>query len=248
MPTQSTAVGFRLRGFGPAELPTYPGPVQVQFWKWVVDVALRVKDRELARGWDKNGVAHPLHPNTIKYRRSEVGPVTRTAPRLEPALKRSRVRSLLRGRAHHQSAELFWDFDAVSGDSFAVILHFAAEQGHDVFGISPGGMAEVIREATSRWRAWQSNPGNARPPLSLPGTTPVPKRSVKTPVPKRPVKRAIPKVDIGRTDIENFTLSSDGDKIREASAAGRFSGFRRLNTRGEQWQPGHQLGPGRRPP
>ena len=67
------------------------------------------------RGWDKNGKVHRLKPKTIKYRKSEVGPVHPNAPRLIPALNLSRVRSLLTGRAHTTSAEFWWKFDSVTG-------------------------------------------------------------------------------------------------------------------------------------
>ncbi len=232
---ESSAVGFRIRGMAPPDLSTYPDSVKLMFWQWVTDEALRVKDRELARGWDKDGQIHPLHPKTIRYRKSEVGPVTRTAPRLEPALARSRVRSLLRGRAHHSSAELYWDFDAVTGDSFAVILHFSAEAGHDVFGLSDRGTAQVRREALSRWQAWKVEVGHARPRVGLPAVQAIVKREVKKPIAKKEVK--------GRLDIENFTLSTDGEKLRAAIEAGEFTGFRRLNARGEQWKPGTGIPP-----
>ena len=203
------------------------------FWTWVTNAALRIKDRELSRGWDKDGNVHPLKAATIKHRKSEVGPVTKNAPRLEPALKRSRVRALLRGRAHHQSAELYWDFDAVTGDSFAVILHYAAGQGHDVFGISPRGTAQVTQEALSKWQAWKEQAGHARPSVSVPGF-PGPPRVV-----KRQVRRPIARVEVkGRMDIENFDLSGSDVKLKAAIKAGEFTGFRRLNARGEQWRPG----------
>ena len=152
--------------------------------------------------------------------------MTKTAPRLEPALKRSRVRSLLRGRAHHTSAELYWDFDSVSGDSFAVILHFAAQAGHDVFGISDRGTAQVAREALAKWQAWKVEAGHALPKVGVPGAIPIPKRMVR-----------------GRMDMENFTISSTGEKLRAAIEAGQFTGFRRLNARGEQWKPGTGIPP-----
>ena len=219
----STAVGFRIRGIEPTDLSTYPDRVKLQFWQWVVDAALEVKDRDLSKGWDKDGKVHPLKPATIAHRKSEVGPVTKTAPRLTPALKRSRVRSLLRGRAHHQSAELYWDFDSVTGDSFAVVLHFAAEKGHNVFGISPQGLALVRSQALAKWTAWKA----LQPAQRVQATM---RREVKKPVRKVEVK--------GRMDLANFTLSSVGDKLRAAIASGEFSGFRRLNMRGEQWTPG----------
>lgn len=237
---ESTAVGFRLRGFGPPDLATYPDRVKRMFWTWVTDAALRVKDRELSRGWDKDGNIHPLKAATIAHRKSEVGPVTKSAPRLEPALKRSRVRALLRGRAHTTSAELYWDFDAVTGDSFAVILHYAAEQGHDVFGISPRGTAQIKQEAINKWHAWKEQAGHARPSVSVPGFPGPPRVTI-----KREVRKPIAKLEVkGRAhaqrggDLENFDLSGDGDKLRAAIKAGVFTGFRRLNARGEQWRPG----------
>jgi hypothetical protein len=56
---------------------------------------------------------------------------------------------------------------------------------------------------------------------------------------RREVKKPVRKVEVkGRMDLANFTLSSVGDKLRAAIASGEFSGFRRLNMRGEQWTPG----------
>lgn len=236
----TTQVGFRLRGFAPTDLSTYPDQVKKLFWGWVTDAALRIKDRELARGWDKDGNVHPLAARTIKYRKSEVGPVTRNAPRLIPALARSRARSLLRGRSHTNSAELYWTFDAVTGDSFAVILHFSAEAGHDVFGISRRGMAQVKEQALQKWQAWKVGAGHARPAVRVPGFPEPPHVSI-----KREVRRPLARVDVkGRAhaqrggDIENFDLSGSDVKLRAAIKAGVFTGFRRLNARGEQWRPG----------
>jgi len=238
--SDSSAVGFRLRGFGPTDLATYPDSVKKLFWGWVTDAALKVKDRELSRGWDKDGNVHPLAARTIRYRKSEVGPVTKNAPRLIPALDRSRVRSLLRGRAHTNSAELYWTFDAMTGDSFAVILHFSAEAGHDVFGISPRGMAQVREQAISRWQAWKVQAGHARPSVAVPGFPEPPRVSL-----KREVRRPIARQEVfagasarGRMDIENFDLSGSDVKLKAAIKAGVFTGFRRLNARGEQWRPG----------
>ena len=194
MSVQSTQVGFRIRGIEPPELSTFPDRIKLMFWGWVTEAALR-KDKELARGWDKNGNVHPLKPQTIRYRKSEVGPVHPNAPRLIPALNLSRVRSLLTGRAHTTSSELWWKFDAVTGRSFAVVLHYAAEAGHDVFGLSPTGTAWVAREATKKWQAWIAGGGGIRatketadvkvsrkPEFRQPVKTPIPKVEVRQPV------------------------------------------------------------------
>jgi hypothetical protein len=237
---ESTAVGYRLRGFAPSNLATYPDRVKLMYWQWVVDLGLGRKDKELARGWDKDGKIHRLKPATIKHRKSEVGPVHPTAPRLIPALNLSRVRSLLTGRAHTTSAEFWWKFDSVTGASFAVILHYAAEAGHDVFGLSPQGTAWVAREATKRWRAWIAAGGGIRATQEVPGVFGGRKTESggrkKESVFLRPlssVLRPVKKVDLTRYDL------TGGEKslIEKAIAAGRFRGFRRLNMRGEQWKP-----------
>jgi len=130
---------------------------------------LEAKDRDLARGFDKDGNVHPLSPKTIKYRKSAVGPVTRRAPRLIPALALSRVRSLLTGRAHTTCAEFWWKYDPVTAASFAEVLHFAAAAGHDVFGLSPEETAWVKQEATKKWRAWKAAGGGMRATAEAPG-------------------------------------------------------------------------------
>ena len=176
----STAVGFRIRGIAPTDLSTYPNQVKRLFWTWVTETALRVKDRELSRGWDKDGKVHPLAKRTIKYRKSEVGPVTKTAPRLIPALALSRVRSLLTGRAHRTRQNSGGSSMPSPETRSPVILHYAAEAGHDVFGISPRGTAQVKREAIERWEAWKVQAGHARPSVSVPGF-PAPRQSPRLP-------------------------------------------------------------------
>ena len=41
---ESSRVGFRLRGFGPSDLSTYPDSVKLMFWNWVVEYGLEAKD------------------------------------------------------------------------------------------------------------------------------------------------------------------------------------------------------------
>ena len=233
MSVQSTQIGFRIRGIEPTDLSTYPDRIKLMFWGWVVDLGLKVKDKELAHGWDKDGVVHPLSPKTIRYRKSEVGPVTKTAPRLIPALKLSRVRSLLRGRQHLQSAEYWWAFDSVSGASFAKILLFAKEDGHDVFGITPRGLATIRSQALAKWRAWIAAGGGIRATAEAPGVQASRKPAFRQPVRKIEVRQPVQKVDLTRYDL------TGGEKslIEKAIAAGRFKGFSRTNLRGEQWKP-----------
>jgi hypothetical protein len=231
---ESSAVGYRLRGFAPPALSTYPDSVKLMFWQWVVDIGLEIKDKELAKGWDKNGQVHPLRPKTIKYRKSEVGPVTKTAPRLTPALDLSRTRSLLTGRAHATSAEFWWKFDSLTGDSWAVILHYAARQGHDVFGLSDAGTAQVTRQALAKWKAWEAKQGRVRPVAAVPGAKPIGMAEFLRPIRKIEIK--------GHLDITEFDLGGDQVRIERSIKAGQFSGFRRLNARGEQWVPGEDTG------
>lgn len=226
---ESTAVGYRLRIQPPGGLSTYPDAVKLMWYQWVVELGLKRKDRELAQGKDKDGVVGVLAPATIKHRKSEVGPTTPAAPFLTPSYARSRVRSLLTGRAHTGSAEFWWAFDAVSGRSFATILHYQAEAGHDVFGLSPLGIAWVTREATKRWAAWLAEGHHGRPAVSPVGE----------PIRKVAVLKPVRKVPIGRTDLENMTAGAGArdSETLAAIAAGQHTGFRRLNLAGEKWKP-----------
>ena len=230
---ESTAVGYRLR-MQPTDLSTYPDRIKLMWFQWVVDLGLEGKDKELARGWDKNGKVHRLKPKTIRYRKSEVGPVHPGAPRLIPALNLSRVRSLLTGRAHTTSAEFFWRFDSVTGASFAVILHYQADEyGHDVFGLSPQGTAWVAREATKKWRAWIAGGGGIRATKETADVKVSRKPVFLQPVRKVEVRQPVKKVDLTRYDL------TGGEKslIEQAIAAGRFRGFSRSNLPGQQWKP-----------
>jgi hypothetical protein len=215
---ESTQVGYRLR-IQPPDLSTYPDRAKLVWFDLVVKYGLAAKLRDLRRGKDKDGNVHPLHFRTIKYRKSEVGPVTKTAPRGIPALDLSRVMSLLRGRAHTSSAEFWWGFDAVTGRSFAAILgYWRDDQGHDVFGLSPAGTAWTLTQALREWERWKREGGYAKAPVTVPGARPVAKREVPQPIEKREIR--------GRTDLAPFHTGPS------------FTGLRRLNARNEQWKPG----------
>jgi len=234
---ESTQVGYRLR-MQPSDLSTYPDSAKLVWYDLVVKYGLEAKVRDLRRGKDKDGQIHPLAPRTIKYRKSEVGPVTKTAPRGIPALDLSRVISLLIGRAHTSSAEFWWGFDAVTGASFAKILHFwADDQGHDVFGLSPQGTAWTLAQATKDWEAWKASPAAGRLTAARPGIPAA-----------REVRQPVAKVSV-RHGLEHYDLFPGARPVIEkAMAEGRFPGFRRLNARGEQWRPQRGLGPGPAPP
>ncbi len=239
---ESTAVGYRLR-IQPADLSTYPDKAKLRWFELVVKYGLEAKRRDLRRGKDKDGNIHPLRPRTIKYRRSEVGPVTKTAPRGIPALDLSRVMSLLTARAHTSSAEFYWDFDSHTGRSFAEILHFwADDQGHDVFGLSQAGRDWTMAKASAEWDRWLALPATAamlaRP--GIPGAKLIRKAAVRQPIRKVEVRRNI--------DLSEYDLSGDQSQLEKAIEAGEFSGFRRLNARGEQWKPGQGIPAGNLPP
>ncbi len=230
MASESTQVGYRLR-IQPPDLARYPDSAKLVWFGLVVKYGLRAKDKDLARGIDKNGAPlRPLSPRSIKYRRSEVGPVDKHAPPLIPAHALSRARSLLTGRPHLQSAEFWWGFDSHSGRSFAAILRYQRDEyGRDVFGLSPRGTAWTFARAMKDWDKWKAQGGAVQHPAKKP-LEGFPLARFKTPIKKVKIT--------GEIDLENFDLVPGADnEIRKAIAAKRFPGFRRLNMRGEQWKP-----------
>lgn len=95
----------------------------------------------------------------------------------------------------------------------------------------------MTREAFAAWDAWKARGGA----VVTPGERP--RAPVKVLVDYE-IKRPIRKIPVvGRIDLENMTLAGDEDLIRRAIAAGQFTGFRRLNARGEKWKPGSGVGP-----
>ncbi len=225
--------GYRIRGIEPADLAGYPDPVKLMYWGWVVELGLKRKDEELAKGLDKDGnPLRPLKPESIKHRKSEVGPTFRNAPPLEPGMARSRVRSLLTGRAHISSAEFWWKFDAVTGRSFSEVLQGQKKQGRDVFGLSPAGTAWVRAQAYRRWLAWVAKVGTPRKQVAAmrPATA-------KIEIARRPIQ-VIPVA--GTTKLKELTTGPgmELERTRASIAVGQHTGFRRLNALGEKWTPG----------
>jgi hypothetical protein len=147
--------GYGIRGLEPPGLAAYPAEIRRQFWGWVGEAGLRQKDRDLARGLDKDGKPlRPISAETRKHRRSAMTPSGRgdpSAPPLEPGWQKSRVRSLLTAKAFEDHCEFWWKYDPHSGDSFARILEGQRAMGRDVFGLSPAGLKRVQAEAWTKW-------------------------------------------------------------------------------------------------
>jgi hypothetical protein len=151
--------GFSIYGLEPPGLDRFPDDVRKMYWGWVLELALRAKDRDLARGLDKDGEPlKPISAATRKYRRSAMtasGKGDPSAPPLEPAWQKSRVRSLLTGREFRDHAEFWWGFDPYTRDSFARILEYQKKQGRDVFGLSQAAMTRVRAAAWQRFEKWR---------------------------------------------------------------------------------------------
>ena len=151
--------GFTIAGMEPPDANRYTADDRLMFYGWVLELALRAKDRDLAKGLDKDGKPlRPISARTRKYRKSAMTPSGKgdpSAPPLEPGWQKSRVRSLLKGKAFVDRAEIWWGYDAHTGDSFATILDYQATEGRDVFGLSPAAMTRVRAQAWDRWHKWQ---------------------------------------------------------------------------------------------
>jgi hypothetical protein len=151
---------YKIRGIAPPDLAGRPKADQLRFWTFVVEIGLKVKDQELAKGLDKDGVRlRPISEYTRKHRKSAMTPTGRgdpSAPPLMPARELSRTRSLLNGRALSTHAEFFWRFDPFAGRSWGDVLRIQAEKGRDVIGLSEKGLAIVQKQALARWEAWKA--------------------------------------------------------------------------------------------
>lgn len=160
----------------PKDIAVFPGGATL-WWGWVLELSLKAKDRDLAAGLDKDG--KPLRPISAATRKHRVSAMTPSgkgdpsAPPLEPGRQKSRTRSLLTGRAFPDHAEFWWKFDPWTGDSWAAILRYQAQEGRDVFGLSPEGLARVEKQALERWRKWVAGKPVAAPVVPLPTEAPM---------------------------------------------------------------------------
>jgi hypothetical protein len=170
--------GYAIRGPEPRGLSGQSAEVRLMFYGWVVELGLKAKDRDLAKGLDKDGKRlKAISPRTRRYRKSAMtasGKGSPKAPPLTPAYERSRTRSLLTGRAYVDRAAFWWKFDAWTGDSWAKILEYQRQQGRDVFGLSPASRRRVMAEAFARYAKWERGESVAMPrAIGVPQAPPI---------------------------------------------------------------------------
>lgn len=205
--------GYGIRGLEPPGLAAYPAEIRRQFWGWVGEAGLRQKDKDLARGLDKDGKPlRPISAETRKHRRSAMTPSGRgdpSAPPLEPGWQKSRVRSLLTAKAFEDHCEFWWKYDPHSGDSFARILEGQRAMGRDVFGLSPAGLKRVQAEAWTKWEKW--------------------KKGGPVPLTKEPRLQAVKVPQVGSTNLEHAV---GGAGFTDFVKVGQHSGFQTI----EAWQ------------
>jgi hypothetical protein len=159
--------GYSIRGMEPPDIRNYHG-AGLMFWGWVLELGLRAKDKDLSQGIGADGKPlRPISERTRKNRRSTMTPSGKgdpNAPPLIPGWQKSRVWSLLTGRAFDDHVEFWWKFDAWTGDSFARILDFQATVGRDVFGLSPAAVRRVKAQSWARWESWKAGRYKEKPP------------------------------------------------------------------------------------
>jgi hypothetical protein len=195
--------GYSIRGLEPPALRQGEG---LAFWSLVVPIALRAKDRDLARGLGANGEPlRPISEETRRHRRSAMTPSGRgdpNAPPLIPGWQKSRTRSLLTGKAYQDHAEFWWKFDARTGDSWARILEHQVIHGRDVFGLGPAAMRRVKAQSWEQWERVKK--GKPLAPILRERILPLPK-------PEYAGKRTLTDLDL---------MTQDADVL-----AGRHRGF-----------------------
>lgn len=217
-------------GIAPPGLASQPTYVKLAFWTMVVDLGLRRKDWELARGLNARGEPLPgVAPETRKHRKSAMTPNGKgdpSAPYLMPGRGLSRTRSLLTGKAHADYAEFYWRYDAHTGDQWGRVLawHAARGKAYDVVGLSAAGIASVAQQAQKRWRQYlqASSPGH------MVGLAPVAAFQPAQPTLGRNATLDRSLTPTGRTDLTFATFGIGGtkDEAQRAIDEGRSSGFR----------------------
>lgn len=228
---------FRIKGIEPAHDPAWksaPADLRRAFWRAVVRFGLEAKDRELAAGLDKDGVAMvAIAPYTRAHRKSAMGKASPDAPPLTPAYGLSRTRSLLRGRAQADHAEFFWAYDQFSEMHWGRMLGYhragIGKPVRDVIGISKQSLAWVKARAWEEWAKlkigleYQADRDNLTVLSTAPKTAPPPKIKV-----------------IGHVDLEHVSGLKPGEKakIQASIAAGYSTGFHQFHPDGTTSAPG----------
>ncbi|HWE39525.1 MAG TPA: hypothetical protein VG406_23450 [Isosphaeraceae bacterium] len=157
------ATTFRLDARAVAPPPGLDEARSRAFWRLVRDVALAVKDRELAAGLDKDGrelaAVRPRRPRYRSGRRLD-------GPPLMPHRALSRTRRLLRGRADARGVTFSWarGWGRILGYHAAGQVRGAPDR--DVIGLSRAGRALVAATALRRWAGKYGPPRT--PALDLP--------------------------------------------------------------------------------
>jgi hypothetical protein len=203
--------GYAIRGAEPTGLRNRPDSVRLMYWGWLMEAALKAKDRDLSQGLDKDG--RPLRrisAYTRKHRRSAMTPTGKgdsLAPPLTPGRQKSRVRSLLTGRAFPDHAEFWWRFDPFTHESFAKILEHQKEQGRDVFGLSPAALKRAVAQAWEKYDRWERG------------------LRVEMPIVIR-IAQAQPIQPVGKTGMANVTMGANAPRTLAGS-----SGLMRIEDR-----------------
>jgi hypothetical protein len=203
--------GFKIGGIAPPDLASYDQTTRKLYWSWVLKLALARKDKELAQGLDKDGKPlRPIAPATRKHRRSAMTPSGKgdpAAPPLMPGYQKSRTRSLLAGRALSTHVDLFWKFDAWTGESWSVVLSYQAARGRDVFGLSQEGLAWLKVKSWAMWDQWKAG-------------------TLRT-IAEKPAKRpGVPKFGRYAAEHVDYGVSTSGNTGPPSNAkAGTWTGF-----------------------
>jgi hypothetical protein len=233
--------GFKVTGIAPPDLASYDQTTRKLYWSWVLKLALARKDKELAQGLDKDGKPlRAISPATRKHRRSAMTPSGKgdpAAPPLMPGYQKSRTRSLLAGRALSTHVDLFWKFDAWTGESWSVVLSYQAARGRDVFGISKEGLAAIKVKSWAMWADWKA--GTLRQTA------------------EKPAKRlGVPKIGRYKADHVDYGVSTSGNTGAPANfKPGTWTGFSTPSERAAYFRqtaaaslPGRAANPGSKSP
>ena len=196
--------------------------LRLRFYQEVGRLAAAVKDRELARGIDKDGRRlTPISAATREARKrwdySPMGIADPKAPPLTPVYAESRTRSLLRWKAYADRVVFFWAYDIHTERPWGEILDYHRRGGahlpvRDVVGISPKGIEEIRRQALKWWaskdrlRELTASPAEARGRVGASGiVAPLkPVRGDYTTGPRRLRNGRFEKVDITGKHIDEL--------------------------------------------